>query len=106
MYEQVRILNRLAKELPVMRGSSNVVHIWGADAVAAKVKPRIDATPLDSTGGLGQSGKLRGEDLAHYEPRPKIVHEGSDLRQTDVGPRPKGRRSNGAFGSPLRHERA
>jgi|SoiMetStandDraft_5_1073268.scaffolds.fasta_scaffold422701_1 hypothetical protein len=89
MYEQGRILKRLAKQLSVMRGSSNVVHIWGADAVAARVKPRTDATPLDSTGGLGQSGELRGEDLADDKPRPKIAHEASDFWQTGAGPRPE-----------------
>src|SRR5262247_1248075 len=49
-----------------------------AEAVRAKVIGRIDATPAEITGGLGEASQLRGKKLAHHALRPEISHEGTD----------------------------
>jgi hypothetical protein len=69
-----------------------------AKAVRAKVIGRIDATPADTTRGLGEAGQLRGKELAHHDLGPEIAGEGTDRWQTGFRPHPQRERPESPWG--------
>jgi hypothetical protein len=86
MEDQIGLANRLQELLEVIPCSSDEVRLERAGAVRAKVIARIDATPLETAGGLGEPGQLHDKELTQHDPGPEIAHEGTDRRQAGFRP--------------------
>ena len=82
------------------------VSLERAEAVWAKVIGRIDETPAQTTGSLGEGGQLHGKELAQHDLGPEIVDERTDRWQAGVRPCPRRARPRSPGGLPAGREEA
>src|SRR5262249_5552518 len=105
MEDQIGLADRPPQLLLRFPGCGKVGLEW-AETVRAKVIGRIDATPAETTGGLGAARQRRGKQLAHDDLGPAIADERTDRWPAGVRPRRLRSRSGSPGGVPPGRERA